>query len=72
MRRDIGQVMELLFRKIIFEDKEEIVDLFLETYRKEPWNENWNKEAAQKRIINLLKNNSSENFCILNEDKKIY
>jgi N-acetylglutamate synthase-like GNAT family acetyltransferase len=63
--------MELFFRKIISEDKEEIVNLFLETYKKEPWNENWNNEIAQKRINNLLENNSSENYCVVNKDNKI-
>jgi GNAT superfamily N-acetyltransferase len=67
----VGWIMELLFRKIIYEDKEEIVDLFLETYRKEPWNENWNKEVVKKKINNLLKNNLSENFCVSNKDNKI-
>jgi N-acetylglutamate synthase-like GNAT family acetyltransferase len=63
--------MELFYRRIISKDKEEIVNLFLENYKREPWNESWNKEFAQKKINNLLENNSSESFCVSNKDNKI-
>ena len=63
--------MELIFRKIIMEDKEEIIDLFIDTYKKEPWNENWDKNIAKEKINDFLNNNLSENYCINNENKKI-
>jgi membrane protease YdiL (CAAX protease family) len=57
--------MELLFRKIIYEDKEEIVDLFLETYRKEPWYKN----TTDKYTVSLEENMKklkilSLSFCL--------
>jgi ribosomal protein S18 acetylase RimI-like enzyme len=64
--------MDLFFRNIVFEDKDEIVDLFMETYKKDPWKENWVKETAEEKINDLINNNTSENYCIINKkDNKI-
>jgi ribosomal protein S18 acetylase RimI-like enzyme len=59
--------MDLFFRNIVFEDKDEIVDLFMETYKKEPWKENWIKETAEEKINDLINNSTSENYCIINK-----
>lgn len=63
--------MELNFRKIVSEDKDEIINLFIETFKKEPWNEDWNYEVAQEKINWLMNNSLSENYCVTNEHKKI-
>jgi len=44
--------------------------LYVNTYKQEPWNENWEKEIAMKRINEAIENNNSENYCI-NKDNKI-
>jgi N-acetylglutamate synthase-like GNAT family acetyltransferase len=67
----MGKIMDLLFRELNIEDKEEIVDLFIETYKKEPWNENWDKEIACAKISNLLMNSSAINYCVTNNENKI-
>jgi len=63
--------MELLFRKITSEDTEEIVNLFIETFKREPWNEHWNKEAAQEKINWLININLSEKYCVTDKNNKI-
>jgi len=42
-------------RKATIEDTKKIVEIFREEYAKEPYDENWNKEAATKRIKNYFK-----------------
>jgi N-acetylglutamate synthase-like GNAT family acetyltransferase len=62
--------MDLIIRKIIFDDVDEITELYIETYKQEPWNENWNKEIARERIKDAIENNIAENYCV-NKDNKI-
>jgi hypothetical protein len=62
--------MELEVREVANNDIDEIMELFIETYKKEPWNENWNKEIARERIRDFIENNIAENYCI-NKDNKI-
>ena len=63
--------MELLFRKITLGDQNEVVNLFMETYRNEPWNEIWDKNIAQNKIDDFLKSNISENYCVTDVNTKI-
>jgi ribosomal protein S18 acetylase RimI-like enzyme len=60
--------MNLIFRSITCDDKDEIVALFMETYKKEPWKENWNKKILNKKINDLINNNISENYCAINKE----
>jgi hypothetical protein len=55
--------MELEIREVVNNDIEEITELFIETYKKEPWNENWKKEIARERIKDFVENNIGENYC---------
>ena len=63
--------MKIFFRKITLEDQDEIVDLFIEVYKNEPWNEVWDKKIAQKKIEDFLSSNISENYCVTDGDNKI-
>jgi aminoglycoside 6'-N-acetyltransferase I len=63
--------MELFFRQIVDKDIEEIVDLMVDTYSNEPWNEKWDRETAVNKIDSFIKNNSARNFCVTNEKDKI-
>jgi N-acetylglutamate synthase-like GNAT family acetyltransferase len=58
--------MDLIIGKISIEDIDEITKLYIETYKKEPWNENWKKEIANERIKDFIENNTAENYCINN------
>ena len=59
--------MDLIFRSIVFEDKDEIVDLFIKIYKEEPWKENWIKEIVEEKINDLLNNNIALNYCVINK-----
>ena len=63
--------MELVFREVVFADKDEIISLFIDTYKREPWNENWESEIAHERIKGFMENNLSGNYCVTNKDNKI-
>jgi N-acetylglutamate synthase-like GNAT family acetyltransferase len=63
--------MDLIIREIAIEDIDEITELYIETYKKEPWNENWKKEIAKERIKDFIENNTAENYCINNENRII-
>ena len=63
--------MELLFRKITLGDQNEVVNLFMETYKNEPWNEIWDKNIAQNKIDDFLNSNISGNYCVTDMDTKI-
>lgn len=62
--------MDFIIRKVTIDDIDEITELYIETYRQEPWNENWKREIARERIKDSIENNSAENYCI-NKDNKI-
>ena len=63
--------MKIFFRKITLEDRDEIVDLFIEVYKNEPWNEIWDKKIARNKIEDFLNSNIAENYCVTDEDNKI-
>jgi len=63
--------MDLIIKEITIEDIDVITELYIETYKKEPWNENWKKEIAKERIRDFIENNTAENYCIYNEDRII-
>ena len=63
--------MEIIFRKITLEDQGEIVDLFINLYKNEPWNETWDKNIAQNKIDDFLNSNITENYCVTDMDNKI-
>jgi ribosomal protein S18 acetylase RimI-like enzyme len=56
-------------RKASIADKEQIVNIFAEEYAKPPYNEEWKKEVATKRIDNYFKDH--EIFVIEIKDKLI-
>ena len=62
--------MDFIIRKISIVDIDEITELYIETYKQEPWNENWKKEIARERIKDAIENNNAENYCI-NMDNRI-
>ena len=63
--------MELLIRKITFDDMDEITELYAQTYQQEPWNENWDKEIVKEKIKDAIENNHAENYCIQKGNKII-
>jgi len=63
--------MDLKVISITIDNLDEITKLYMETYKEEPWNENWEKEIAKEKIRDLIENNISENYCIKNEEKII-
>jgi len=62
--------MDYIIRKPIIDDIDEITKLYIETYKQEPWNENWKKEIAREKIKDAIENNNAENYCI-NKDNRI-
>ena len=62
--------MDIIIREIMIDDVDEITELYIETYKQKPWNENWKKEIARERIKNAVENNNAENYCI-NKDSRI-
>jgi len=63
--------MELKIRNVIIDDINEVTELYIETYKKEPWNENWVKEIAKERIKTAIESNIAENYCIIKDNKII-
>jgi N-acetylglutamate synthase-like GNAT family acetyltransferase len=63
--------MELIIKKVFIDDVDEITELYIETYKQEPWNENWKREIAKEKIKDVIENNIAENYCINNNDKII-
>jgi aminoglycoside 6'-N-acetyltransferase I len=62
--------MDFIIRKIIIDDIDEITELYIETYKQEPWNKNWKNEIAREKIKDAIENNNAENYCI-NSDNRI-
>ena len=56
--------MNLKIMGVTIDDIDEITELYMETYKKEPWKENWIKEIAKEKINDLIENNNAENYCI--------
>jgi len=63
--------MDFIIRKITIDDIDEITELYVNTYKQEPWNENWSKEVAMEKIKDAIENNNGENYCINKENKII-
>ena len=63
--------MDYKIGKIKKDNINEIVELYIETYKKEPWNENWEKDIAENKIRDAIENNLAENYCIKNDNKII-
>jgi len=57
-------------RKPIIDNIDEIIELYIETYKQEPWNEKWKKEIAREKIKDAIENNNAENYFI-NKDNRI-
>ena len=57
--------------KIKIQDLDEITDLYVETYKHEPWNETWDKNFARERLSNFIEHKISENYCIREGNKII-
>ncbi|MGL5480067.1 MAG: GNAT family N-acetyltransferase, partial [Clostridium sp.] len=43
-----------MFKEIKREDLNELVDIYIEAFNGEPWNDNWTYETASKRLENML------------------
>ena len=63
--------MELTIRKIAIDDIDEITELFIDTYKRQPWNETWKREIAREKIKDAAESNIAENYCIIKESKII-
>ena len=63
--------MNLIIKRITIEDIDEITELYIETYKKEPWNENWKKEIAKEKFKDFIEDNTTENYCICNNNRII-
>jgi aminoglycoside 6'-N-acetyltransferase I len=63
--------MDFIIRKPIIDNIDEITELYIETYKQEPWNENWKREIARERIKDAVENNNAENYCINNDNRII-
>jgi hypothetical protein len=46
------------------DDIDEITELYIETYKQEPWNETWKKDIAKERIRDAIECNNAENYSI--------
>ena len=56
-----------VIRKFKQEDIEQLVDIYMETYRQAPWNEEWSKEFAGQRISDLTISPISAGYVICDE-----
>ena len=63
--------MNLIIKGITIDDIDEITELYVETYKKEPWNENWKKEIAKEKFKGFIEDNTTENYCICNDNRII-
>jgi len=63
--------MSLIIKEITLDVIDEITDLYLETYKKEPWNENWKKETAIEKFKGFIEDSTTENYCIYDNNRII-
>lgn len=52
-------------RKMVYDDIENVTNLFMESYKQTPWNELWKKEEAFERINDIF--NFHKSFCYVYE-----
>ncbi len=63
--------MSLIVRKIIYQDLEEIFEVFSRTYSKEPWNEVWDASTLRERISDFILCNTGISFCAIDTNGNI-
>ncbi len=46
-----GKEMDVVYKKISEDMLDEIIELFVETFNSQPWNDNWTVQTSSKTIM---------------------
>ncbi|MGN1183123.1 MAG: GNAT family N-acetyltransferase [Faecalibacillus sp.] len=60
--------MEIKFKEMEMEDLDQLVVSYIETFNSKPWNDQWSKETAQKRLHQMLNTEDSYGLCAYYKD----
>jgi len=63
--------MKFNIREISNKDIEKITQLYIDTYKEDPWNEKWEYYNAKNKINGFLTKEHGENYCILDNNEII-
>ena len=63
--------MPAKIRLIQVGDLDVIIEIFIRTYSKEPWNEEWDYATLKERIMDFILNNTGLNYCAIDKEGKI-
>lgn len=44
----------MIFKKLLYEDLNDIIPIYIDAFNKEPWNDNWTKETVFKRLSDMI------------------
>lgn len=64
-------IQNMIIRKIELPDLPQLMEVFIRTYSKEPWNEEWDSDILKARILGFILNNTGINFCVVDTQSKI-
>jgi aminoglycoside 6'-N-acetyltransferase I len=49
-----GKEMDVVYKKISEDMLDEIIELFVETFNSQPWNDNWTVQTSSKRLCPII------------------
>jgi aminoglycoside 6'-N-acetyltransferase I len=67
----MSMIENMMIRKIELSDLPQIMEAFIRTYSKEPWNEDWDNVILKERITDFILVNTGINFCAVDAQANI-
>ncbi len=56
---------------IVYKDIDKLAESYMRTFNREPWNDNWNKETAVRRLESMCNSYGFVGFALWQDDKPI-
>lgn len=57
-----------MFREIEKKDLEGLIEIYIEAFNREPWNDNWTIETAAKRLENMMNDSGFYGITLVEEE----